>query len=53
MATAIRVIPTLHGEDARKFIENAEWTEAHPGKDGSVNKEDIDWLMNYCKERGL
>ena len=28
MATAIRVIPTLHGEEARKFIERAEWVEA-------------------------
>ena len=38
MATEIRVIPTLHGEEAKKFIENAEWTEAHPGKDKlSVN----------------
>ena len=32
MATAIRVIPTLHGEEARKFIERAEWVEAHPGQ---------------------
>ena len=53
MATAIRVIPTLHGEEARKFIENAEWVEKHPGTDGSVSKEDVDWLMNYCRERGL
>ena len=29
MATAIRIIPTLHGDEARKFIENAEWTEKH------------------------
>lgn len=32
MATPIRVIPTLHGEEARKFIERAEWVEAHPGQ---------------------
>lgn len=36
MATPIRVIPTLHGEEARKFIERAEWVEAHGAdKNGS------------------
>lgn len=52
MATAIRVIPTLQGEEAQKFLENAEWTEAHPGND-QVNKEDVEFMLNYCRERGL
>lgn len=52
MATPIRVIPTLHGEEARKFLEEAAWVEAHPGRD-KVNKEDVEWLLNYCRERGL
>ena len=52
MATEIRVIPTLHGEEARKFIENAEWTEAHPGRI-KVNKEDVEFLLNYLHERDL
>ncbi len=33
MATAIRVIPTLHGEEAKRFEENAKWVEAHPGRE--------------------
>ena len=52
MATPIRIIPTLHGEEARKFLERAEWVEAHPGRI-KVNKEDVDWLTNYCREKGL
>lgn len=52
MATAIRIIPTLQGEEAQKFLENAEWTEAHPGRD-KVNKEDVEFMLNYCRERGL
>lgn len=52
MATPIRIIPTLQGEDAERFLKRAEWVEAHPGRD-KVNKEDVDWLMNYCRERGL
>lgn len=52
MATEIRVIPTLHGEEARKFIENAEWTEAHPGRI-KVNKEDVKFLLNYLHEKDL
>lgn len=53
MATEIRVIPTLHGEEARKFLENAEWTEAHPGTDKNIGKEDIKFLLNYLRERDL
>ena len=47
MATAIRVIPTLHGEEARKVIERAEWVEAHPGgtkMDASYIKKMKDFL---------
>lgn len=47
MATAIRVIPTLHGEEARKFIERAEWVEAHPERtkmDASYIKKMKDFL---------
>lgn len=53
MATAIRVIPTLHGEEARKFIENAEWTERHPGTCGSISKEDAQLLRDYLREMNL
>ena len=30
MTTAIKDIPTLHGEEARKFIEIAELVKAYP-----------------------
>ena len=46
MATAIRVIPTLHGEEARKFIERAEWVEAHPGG-MEVSKAYIQKMKNF------
>lgn len=52
MATEIRVIPTLHGEEARKFLENAEWTEAHPGRI-KVNKKDVEFLLDYCRKMDL
>lgn len=52
MATEIRVIPTLHGKEAQKFLENAEWTEAHPGRI-KVDKKAVEFMLNYCKERGL
>lgn len=32
MASAIRAIPTLHGEEAHKFEQEAARVEAHPGK---------------------
>lgn len=31
MASAIRAIPTLHGEEAQKFEQAAARVEAHPG----------------------
>ncbi|MBR4572214.1 MAG: hypothetical protein IKO28_02185 [Prevotella sp.] len=31
MATAIRAIPTLYGETARSFENEANYTEQHPG----------------------
>ena len=52
MATEIRVIPTLHGEEARKFLENAEWTEAHPGRI-KVNKKDVDLTRKFLREMDL
>ncbi|MBR6188230.1 MAG: hypothetical protein IKQ59_04645 [Prevotella sp.] len=30
MATPIKIIPTLHGESARRFIERAEEVERNP-----------------------
>ena len=53
MATPIRVIPTLQGEEARKFIEQAEWVEAHPGMGEKVSKEDISLLRKYLREQNL
>ncbi len=53
MATPIRIIPTLQGEDAKKFIERAEWAEAHPGRDVKVSSEEIAFLRNYLREQHL
>lgn len=52
MATEIRVIPTLHGEEARKFLENAEWTEAHPGRI-KVDKKKVELTMKFLKEMNM
>ena len=30
MATPVKIIPTLHGESARRFIERAEESERNP-----------------------
>lgn len=52
MATAIRVIPTLHGEEARKFLERAEWVEAHPGRT-KISKSYINKMNNFLREMNL
>ena len=47
MTTAIKDIPTLRGEEARKFIERAEWVKAYPGgtkMDASYIKKMRDFL---------
>ena len=53
MATPIRVIPTLQGEEARKFIEQAEWVEAHPGTDKKFSRNDVIRLRQYLREQNL
>lgn len=53
MATPIRIIPTLQGEDAERFIERSEWAEAHPGRDAKVSSEEIQFLRNYLREQHL
>ena len=52
MATPIRVIPTLHGEEARKFIERAEWVEAHPCQT-KVDPEYIKKMKAFLREMNL
>ena len=52
MATPIRVIPTLHGEEARKFIERAEWVEAHPGQT-KVDPEYIKKMKAFLRDMNL
>mgnify|MGYP007090221599 CR=1 FL=1 len=52
MATPIRIIPTLHGEEARKFIERAELVEAHPGQT-KVSKKDIELTKKFLQEMNL
>lgn len=52
MATAIRIIPTLQGEEADKFLENAEWTEAHPGSI-KVDKKKVELTRKFLREMNL
>ena len=52
MATPIRVIPTLHGEEAIKFIERAEWVEAHPGQT-KADPEYIKKMKAFLREMNL
>lgn len=52
MATAIRIIPTLQGEEAKKFLENAEWTEAHPGSI-KVDKKKVELTRKFLREMNL
>ena len=52
MATPIRVIPTLQGEEARKFIERAEWVEAHPGQT-KADPEYIKKMKAFLREMNL
>lgn len=52
MATAIRIIPTLQGEEAEKFLENAEWTEAHPGSI-KVDKKKVELTRKFLREMNL
>lgn len=52
MATPIRVIPTLHGEEARKFIERAEWVEAHPGQT-KMDPKFIKMMKEFLREMNL
>ena len=52
MATPIRVIPTLHGEEARKFLERAEWVEAHPGRI-KISKKDVELTKKFLREMDL
>lgn len=53
MATPIRIIPTLQGKDAERFIKRAEWAEAHPGRDVKVSNEEIQILRKYLREQHL
>lgn len=52
MATPIRIIPTLQGEDAERFLKRAEWVEAHPGRI-KVSRKDINRLREYLREQNL
>lgn len=52
MATAIRVIPTLHGDEARKFIERAEWVEAHPGRT-KMDSAFIKQMKDFLRENNM
>ena len=52
MSTQIRVIPTLHGEEARKFIERAEWVEAHPGQT-KMDPKFIKMMKEFLRENNM
>ena len=52
MATPIRVIPTLHGEEARKFIEKAEWVEAKQGQT-KMDPKFIKMMKEFLRENNM
>ena len=46
MATEIRPIPIVTGEDAKRFIEAAERSEKNPHTEkSSISKEEFDRMM--------
>jgi len=50
MSLPIRPIPTLTGEDARRFVERAEAVEKNPHTEKlSISREDIRKLMEKSR----
>ena len=53
MATPVKIIPTLHGEAARAFIERAEERERNPRHISVFTEEDERAYIKMMKESGM
>ena len=53
MATPVKIIPTLHGEAARAFIERAEEHERNPRNIVIYNEEEERAYIKMMKESGM
>jgi len=53
MATPIKIIPTLHGESARRFIERAEEVERNPHKEQIYTNSEMTAYYNMLKRSGM
>ena len=52
MTTAIEDIPTLHREEARKFLERAEWVTAYP-RGTKMDASYIKKMKDFLREMNL
>ena len=53
MATPVKIIPTLHGEAAKAFIERAEERERNPRHISVFTEEDERAYIKMMKESGM
>ena len=53
MATSIKIIPTLHGESARRFIERAEEVERNPQNVRIYSDSELEDYHNMLKRSGM
>ena len=53
MATPIKIIPTLHGETASRFIERAEEVERNPQNVRISSDSELEDYYNMLKRSGM
>ena len=53
MATPIKIIPTLKGESARRFIERAEEVERNPKRIQLYSESEMKAYYKMLKESGM
>ena len=53
MATTVKIIPTLHGEAARAFIERAEERERNPRNIVIFNEKEERAYIEMMKRSGM
>ena len=53
MATPIKILPTLHGESARRFIERAEEVEENPHKEQIYTSSEMAAYYDMLKRSGM
>ncbi|MBR3472247.1 MAG: hypothetical protein IKH22_06645 [Prevotella sp.] len=53
MATPIKIIPTLHGEAAKAFIERAEERERNPRNISIYTESEEKAFVQMMKESGM